>query len=368
LNEKFESVEQRELHFEDLAEPFRNNQSSNNGDETSELQTTNDSDRKNEEWEPSSIYAEMRKFNVAQLIVLSLNAPVLNNNELRNPSLPQPHPPQLILSNTHLHWNYLYRFVKLVHCHHLLSKIADLHKKFPSAAVISGGDWNVTPSTTIYAFLTSPNGRLFEREESFKFLTPLSHGKPEKNDWVNTAASSSCDGGDNLSNEEKAFYNLAEDRHVERLKHVEDIMKSAQSLPVLKSVYSSYCASLSEEQHRKNEIELSQSNKLFCDWKYEPPFTTFTQKWVGTLDYLFYQQPISGEKYKISNQQSSNDPNQTINSDQSTTVAESRYTLHPTHLLEIPSQSIVSRYIALPDDNFSSDHLLIAAKFQITPT
>lgn len=69
---------------------------------------------------------------------------------------------------------------------------------------------------------------------------------------------------------------------------------------------------------------------LYCT---EPPFTNYTEKFKGTLDYLF--------------------------------IPRSHTHLIPRAILEIPSETSVSAHTALPDDTLSSDHVSIACLFEL---
>ena len=75
-----------------------------------------------------------------------------------------------------------------------------------------------------------------------------------------------------------------------------------------------------------SELSFKSSYKEFM--KNEPPFTNFTDSFVSTLDYIFY--------------------------DGSLTLKE---------ILSLPNEEFVKKSVALPSIEFPSDHLSIGAKF-----
>jgi len=97
----------------------------------------------------------------------------------------------------------------------------------------------------------------------------------------------------------------------------------SHEFPLLESVYGNYVQLTGVPPHK--------------DWHGEPPFTNFTERWAGTLDYIFIAG--SGEQLKNTKQ------------------------IFPAKILEIPPREILASQTGLPNDFYSSDHVPILCEF-----
>lgn len=325
-----------------------------------------------------SAYMELNRENIAQIIGLRLSSPHTGKNK--------DEPLGLIISNTHLFWDPRYRYVRLKQCAQLLHTLTALHGQYNRQYnILCGGDWNVTPDNVIYNYLTK---RDIAAEDYHTFLTPAEHGlfrnddeaesKQEDNGtkdagqavlqrMMDVAQGKTADNSSSstpssnlaiLSLQQKLVtqadgsvkikeIELEVDRNTphakQRIEHVSQLYVDSKKFPILHSIYSNYTSLVPSD--RKSSIEKSMSQP-YCRWKGEPPFTNYTVGFKGTLDYLFV--PSSSA------------------SPCATPLPPSSTILTPTHILEIPTEELVSRNSALPDQFISSDHIAVACKFHLS--
>jgi mRNA deadenylase 3'-5' endonuclease subunit Ccr4 len=255
----------------------------------------------------------------------------------------------VIISNIHAFWNPKYNFTRLNQCFTLLSRLSALQSatNSPNYATISCGDFNLTPQTIIYKFLTGHRSALLQQihsDEAAK-VTSLTHTDyfHEKNHVISRYFTPSDHNSETqrgvepiLLSQEQAtvYFDHNSELNQARINAVQQIYCAANDLPRLISVYSAYKGIIGDSAENKGN---SAEN--------EPEFTNFTEKFKGTLDYIF----LNAENYEKS-----------PDSKKCRLVARA--------LLEIPTSSELSSAIALPNEEFSSDHIAIAAKFDFYPS
>lgn len=132
-----------------------------------------------------------------------------------------------------------------------------------------------------------------------------------------------------------------------RLAEVQEVLRHSRQLPLLRSVYAEYTRVVPADA--RASVERSQQAS-FCRWTGEAPFTNYTEKFRGTLDYLFV--PVTNPTV------ATNDTESVWNR-----ILASPLTLRATHVLEIPTEEAVSGAVGLPNDTLASDHISIAARF-----
>eukprot|EP01083_Nonionella_stella_P281967 959675_1 len=176
----------------------------------------------------------------------------------------------LTLANTHFFWNPMYTFVKLKHCEKMLSSLTRFNKDLSYTPILAG-DFNITPDNLMYKFLTR---QTVSDEDYTMFLTPRTHGDVEANKVTNLEPITNeflrenCTSVDLEHNQSR----------LEEARSLVSHMQKSDNYPMLHSVYSRYRESVSEELRPTR-----------CDPTGEPIFTNYTERWKGTLDYIFMQ-------------------------------------------------------------------------------
>lgn len=137
-----------------------------------------------------------------------------------------------------------------------------------------------------------------------------------------------------------------------RLEEVKAVLHHSRALPILHSVYAGYDRVAPADT--RDSLKKSQSS-AYCRWTGEPPFTNYTDKFKGTLDYIFMP-TFNPAADMIDDHTPESHPWKDVFQNQSCQI-------RTTHLLEIPKEEVVNRMTALPTDAISSDHIPIGAKF-----
>ncbi|GMH34693.1 hypothetical protein BSKO_02554 [Bryopsis sp. KO-2023] len=185
---------------------------------------------------------------------------------------------QLIcVANTHIHANPEHSDVKLWQVHTLLKGLEKIAASAEIPIVIAG-DFNSEPGSAAHTLLV---------------MQEIDHTHPE------------------VAHDPAHF--------------LQSLLPVHHKLP-LHSAYSAMAAS----DRIDASMEGFQAESVTGFW--EPPFTTVTETYKGTLDYIFYTPSL----------------------------------LRPTSLLELPAESEVSlSSTGLPNAKFSSDHICLGAEFQL---
>jgi len=147
-----------------------------------------------------------------------------------------------------------------------------------------------------------------------------------------------------------------------RLAEVKKALHHSRQLPLLKSLYQSYPQIVPEDV--RPSVEASQASS-YCRWKSEPPYTNYTQKFKGTLDYIFL--PVHNRCMDLPSERQSESQASDEECSWTDLLKHSTAQLIPTHVLEIPEEKVVSNMVALPNQTISSDHISIAAKLVLVP-
>lgn len=285
----------------------------------------------------------------------------------------------LCITNTHLFYHPMYNYVRLIQCDTLLQSIVKYNKQY-NYCVISCGDWNTTPEDYAYNYLTHKRSKLNADQMIRQFRIPIPIFKKLDIDIENT---------DEYTNQ--------------RLQQLVDTLNNSIDLPVMQSSYAHYTDIIPDDiiQHTFNTI----NNNDWCLHVGEPPFTNYVQNWKGTLDYIMTIRNNNNHDVtnninnsnkqlteSISTHNNNNDAELCTNTD---TDTESKAKIKPhacctnlsacTHnvflphhsmsttsmlqcksILELPSESSITVQTALPNEQFSSDHLCISAKYTLS--
>ena len=296
---------------------------------------------------------ELRKGNIAQILALQripCSPATEATPDLSVPSSTSPLPPVpacgVVVSNTHLHWHPEYRFVRLKQCERLLSAMAETRERLLPGQFhrVFCGDFNVTPITSIYSFLTiaTVDPSLWSR-----FASPL----PSAEATVETTeeATVSVPNGSRAREElPQATEDLPNDAAFHaRMEEVRKSVLRRAEWPRLHSVYSTYSHIVPEDIRAS---VLASGAREWSGWTGEPPFTHWVDRYNGTLDYIF-----------------------TVNENEEDSQAsgeEGQGSLHSTleavRVLELPTEEMASVQTALPNDVLGSDHVCIGAEFTLT--
>jgi len=218
----------------------------------------------------------------------------------------------VIITNTHLFWNYRYSYPRLRQATMLIEQTVDFNKTF-NFPVILCGDWNMTPNSSVYKALTE--GIICEDKISdFYFSLEVM-----ENANVNVAKGLAAVTNDKPSPKQEEF------NHKRREAVQKIIMASKSTLPLLESMYKNY-TTITNHYYPEPKY-----------WDGEPPYTNVTESWKGTLDYIFNFAPKYCERYK--------------------------HKLIPTKVLEIPPYSKLIVHKGIPDLEYSSDHICIMCEY-----
>lgn len=373
-------------------------------------------DNQGEEWAQrrGSVYAEMARPNVGQIVGLRVK-------DASSSSAP---PMGLYVANTHLFWDPRYRFVRLKQCQTLLDRLASLQNaegtSYPSVLL---GDFNVTPDNIIYNYLTAREELQHNEECWAKFLTPAEHGsmgrggegeaaapvvdpqEAKANSGISSASLSRLveavslnpsaspspspsppgtttalpfGGNTPLQQLRSELVQQADgsvkvrdvEPHVDhsspssvlRLSEVKAVLHHSKQLPLLQSLYANYAQIVPADA--QGSLARSQASS-YCRWSKEPPYTNYTQKFKGTLDYIFLpvHNPASDLDDPEAEAAAAGAGADAASARSWTQIlsAPSCY-LQPTHLLELPGEELLMDATALPNDVVSSDHVCIAAR------
>jgi mRNA deadenylase 3'-5' endonuclease subunit Ccr4 len=111
-----------------------------------------------DEYQDECSIAEFRRQNIAQIVALRC---------VHNPQL------GVIVSNTHIFWNPKFPFVRVRQCERVLRSALKLQSAYSHFPLLLLGDWNITPDSVPYRFLTT---RLAPNEADLRsLLTPSDH-------------------------------------------------------------------------------------------------------------------------------------------------------------------------------------------------
>jgi len=152
-----------------------------------------------------------------------------------------------------------------------------------------------------------------------------------------------------------------------RLSEVKAALHHSKQLPLLRSLYASYSSLVPADA--RASLARSQAAS-YCRWKNEAPYTNYTEKFKGTLDYIFVPVPNPASEAPSALQPKRADGDETAAAERSWAdiLAHPSCFVHPTHILEIPQEEQVSTATALPNDTVSSDHVCIGARIVLSHT
>jgi mRNA deadenylase 3'-5' endonuclease subunit Ccr4 len=126
------------------------------------------------------------------------------------------------------------------------------------------------------------------------------------------------------------------------MEEVRSIIDRRGQWPLLTSVYRRYTEVMADDIR---ESVMESGRKEWSGWEGEgphhPPFTHYVDRYQGTLDHIFVVE--GGEEREEE--------------------GESR--LEVVAVLEIPTEEVVTRQTALPNEVFGSDHLAIGMKCRL---
>eukprot|EP01113_Clastostelium_recurvatum_P040485 TRINITY_DN6299_c0_g1_i1.p1 TRINITY_DN6299_c0_g1~~TRINITY_DN6299_c0_g1_i1.p1 ORF type:complete len:308 (+),score=61.69 TRINITY_DN6299_c0_g1_i1:133-924(+) len=121
--------------------------------------------------------SEMKRNNIAQLLVLNLipSSDSTSKNGSGSGSSSGGSTNGVIIGNTHLFWNYRYPYVRLRQACRFVEEAhaLALEKNMP---FLMCGDWNCTPDTDIYKFMTK--GMLPDPSRLSSYCLPIDHNLP----------------------------------------------------------------------------------------------------------------------------------------------------------------------------------------------
>ena len=285
---------------------------------------------------------ELRKGNVAQVIALRVHSHEAAVDEDALPVLSSRPPPSygLLLSNTHLQWNPHYRFVRLKQCERLLQVMADTRQRLPGIFHrVSCGDFNVTPTTSIYSFLSQGaiDPSLWSRFAT-PVLSPQSAGDSDE-----AAPPPGSKARDELAEAAEDITSSA--AFQQRMDEVRRVLEKRAEWPLLQSAYASYTDIVPDDIRPS---VLASGAQEWSGWTGEPPFTHFVDRYRGTLDYIFTAVE-SGEEGKEGEQ-----------------GGVSGSELRVVSVMELPTEEAVSVQTALPNDVLGSDHVCIGCQLLLT--
>lgn len=239
---------------------------------------------------------ELDRSNIGLILVLN----ILGSEELKLKTL--------VISNTHLFWNPKYSWARLKQSYMFIQETFEISKKYKTTAIMAG-DFNATPNSAVYHFLTKRN---LPREQMLKLLTPLDHYDPDINNLFKVVEQS-------MGSLPPNYREPKLEQDFIRLSDAEELLKRSQNVPLLVSAYKDYTS-------------LDKTIIPSPIWNGEPPYTSIS-KWSGTLDYLF-------------------------------TFLDCSF-LQCVSVLEIPSEKLLFSQTGLPNNQFSSDHISIAAQYHL---
>jgi mRNA deadenylase 3'-5' endonuclease subunit Ccr4 len=289
------------------------------------------------------------QFNVAHVIALQLNNEATENNTA------------VMITNTHLWWRWDYTYTRLRQTIVLLEEIVAMNAELYAGKcpVISCGDFNSQAQNLLYSFMTY-------EDRLPKFIPREGVTMTEEHMETRTAHLREL-----VFREKYAVPKLVlRDHHEEiktkmqesgytdtdeylnhmldlRVAHIKCLFREAiQKLPVFYSSYGQYTAvkGLPSKNivHTDNTYWLDPELKTLHGGECEPHFTNFVVGFCETLDYIFVCHNKEGI---LTNQLGSG--------------------ILPTYILEIPEIEKLSTATALPNEQFSSDHVALVCQLAI---
>jgi len=211
----------------------------------------------------------------------------------------------ICIANTHLFWNPQFPEVKLEQMKMFLEEIELFNKDFEDVPLILTGDFNSLPNSNVYQLLVCNTS---SKEE----MTELQNANLcKEHQDISSSVPSLLETVDTVSSGSDTEAILLE----KKTSAIEDTFES-EACP---------CFKFSRKL---------QSAYNFHSEKGEPEFTNFKGDFQGTLDYIFFE--------------------------------KNRFLL--LSILDIPSLDLVALQTALPNRQFSSDHVALKATFLVLPT
>jgi mRNA deadenylase 3'-5' endonuclease subunit Ccr4 len=271
----------------------------------------------------------------------------------------------IMVTNTHLWWRWDHTYTRCRQVVMLLEQVVKMNKDLYNGAcpVVSCGDFNSQAQNPLYSFMTHENRipNLVQREnvslpedeyvqrsaqvtelmlrEKFAIPDLVMRNHHEKIKQV----MSEC----GYATEHEFMQHFLE----KRISHLKALMKqSTIELPLLHSCYKDYTTLLGIQPKIKarvdNESTYWQDTDLqsLHGGEFEPHFTNFVDGFCETLDYIFLYKNKEGV---LSNQLESG--------------------IVPCYILEIPEKSLLATHTALPNEQFSSDHLSLVCQMALAP-
>jgi mRNA deadenylase 3'-5' endonuclease subunit Ccr4 len=319
---------------------------------------------------------EIAKGNVAQLLTLAVRRPAAAPTSAEPP--PQPEC-GLMISNTHLHWNPLYRFTRLLQCRHILAAVARTASRLAPARFhqLFMGDLNLTPTAPVYRWLTE--GEL-DDALYYKFATPsemleaetqiaggdgggdtdgagagdVAAAQLKANGAVVVKEPAGSRPQDELRDDGEEAAVLKDERYERRMAQLHRLGLERAQYARLGSVYSAYTRIVPDDIA---ESVAASARQPYCDWTGYPPFTHYVQRWQGTVDHILMQKQREEADGAGSAAAEHNDSEWTDRQQWSTLEAVS--------VLELPTEEVVTAHTALPNETLASDHLAIGCQFRL---
>eukprot|EP01102_Stenamoeba_stenopodia_P002339 TRINITY_DN1214_c0_g1_i2.p1 TRINITY_DN1214_c0_g1~~TRINITY_DN1214_c0_g1_i2.p1 ORF type:complete len:469 (+),score=73.80 TRINITY_DN1214_c0_g1_i2:177-1583(+) len=262
-------------------------------------------------------YDELNQRNFGQVLALKLINSTGDNAE------------GIIVTNTHLFWNWKYQFVKLKQMEALLRELHSVKENLNIQGTfhsILAGDYNMCPDNIAYKVITGVPKNEIEADDNLRlFLIPDDHCHANSNDLDKVTNDGINATG--WSGYKRAPVDEFDYRRLEEVKQLLSQWYEDKTLPTLFSAYGNY-------------TKLGLQLKHCPYWDGEPPYTCFGPSWTGTLDYIFTTQGQEASTSKL--------------------VLKS--------IMELPTVEELTVQTALPNDFIPSDHMPLMAEFVITST
>ena len=308
---------------------------------------------------------ELTTGNIAQLLALRVRAvaaePSSSSSSSSSPSTASPSSPPppfatpldcdagqsgVLLSNTHLYWHPSYRFVRLKQVERILSALHSARLTLRPARFhrVMCGDFNVTPTNCIYAFLTTAT---VDPSLWPGFARPPP--APQRVNGDKEAAAPLVDSEAREEPSETKSDGASEEALDRRIEQVRRVLARRAEWPLLRSSYASY-TDLVPDDIRQSVLDSGVRD--WCGWTGEAPFTHYVDRFKGTLDYIL---TVKEE-----------DEDGDGSAGQGERV-QGGSTLEVAAVLELLTEEQVSQRTALPNEQVSSDHLSIGAQLILIP-
>jgi RNA exonuclease NGL2 len=249
----------------------------------------------------------------------------------------------LLVANSHLAWRPDFKYTRLRQVHILMNRMKQIQKqlidqyKFDNIPIIFSCDLNDLPHNPIYTLLTNEsrepvNVDSEQRSDALQLYLKLKYKIPDcilswNKDNINQMCTDSDIHLETL---------LLREMNI-RMEHVQSIIDHtlAQDFPVFTSVYSSYMKFFPDATS-KYKVTTNESYGVVTGGEYEPVHTNYVEGFKETLDYIFIER---GSRDRIH--------------------------IIPKEILAIPSDETLSQCTALPNEEFSSDHISLACKLSV---